>query len=89
MAVLKAKSRNKLKSSQFGLPGAKGSGKAKGKYPMPDKSHAANAKARASEMVAKGKLSPEQAAKIRHKADAVLGKHDTNYHNKDCMNGKC
>jgi hypothetical protein len=33
-------------------------------------------------MVAKGKLSAVKAAKIRHKADAVLGKHDTSYHNK-------
>ena len=82
MAKLTAKKRNALKKTTFGLPGAKGKGKAKGKYPMPDKSHAANAKARASEMVAKGKLSPEQAAKIRHKADAVLGNHDSDYHNK-------
>lgn len=84
MAKLKAKTRNKLAASKFGLPGAKGKGKAKGKYPMEDKSHARDAKARASEMVAKGKLSPSQAAKINHKADSVLGKHDTNYHSKDC-----
>lgn len=31
--------------------------------------------------VAKGKLSPVQANKIKHKAAAVLGKHDTTYHN--------
>jgi hypothetical protein len=31
--------------------------------------------------IAKGKLSPVQANKIKHKADAVLGKHDTAYHN--------
>jgi hypothetical protein len=31
--------------------------------------------------VAKGKLSPVQANKIKHKADAVLGKHDATYHN--------
>lgn len=30
---------------------------------------------------AKGKLTPVQAAKIKHKADAVLGKHDCSYHN--------
>ena len=34
-----------------------------------------------SAKVAKGKLSPVQANKIKHKADAVLGKHDTAYHN--------
>jgi hypothetical protein len=81
MAKLKAKTRNKFPASKFGLPGAKGSGKAKGKYPMPDKSHAADAEGRATQMVAKGKLSPVQAAKIRHKAAAVLGKHDSAYHN--------
>lgn len=31
--------------------------------------------------VAKGKLSPVQAVKGRHSADAVLGKHDATYHN--------
>ena len=34
-----------------------------------------------ADKVAKGKLSPVQANKIKHKADAVLGKHDTAYHN--------
>lgn len=81
MAVLKAKARNKLKASQFGLPGAKGSGKAKGKYPMPNKAHAVDAEGRATQQLAKGKLSPEQAAKIKHKAQCVLGHGDSNYHN--------
>lgn len=43
------------------------------KYPMPDKSHAANAKARATQMVSKGKLSASSAAKIRSKANRILG----------------
>jgi hypothetical protein len=42
------------------------------KYPMPDKAHAANAKARASQMVNKGKLSPSSKAKIDAKANRVL-----------------
>ena len=67
MAVLKAAKRNKLPSSKFGLPGTR-------KYPMPDKSHAANAKARATQMVKKGKLSSSSAAKIKAKANRVLGK---------------
>lgn len=67
MADLSTKSRKKLKSSTFGLPGSR-------KYPMPDKAHAANAKARATQMVAKGKLSSSSAAKIRAKANKVLGK---------------
>lgn len=79
MAKLTAKARKKIPSAKFALPGKNGK---PGKYPVENASHAADAKARASEMVAKGKLSPAQAAKINHKADAVLGKHDTNYHNK-------
>lgn len=78
MAKLTAKKRNALPKGKFGLPGKKGQ---PGKYPMLDKSHAANAKGRATQQVAKGKLSPEAAAKIKHKADAVLGKHDCSYHN--------
>lgn len=66
MAKLKAKARKALPSSEFGEPG-------KRKYPMPDRSHAANAKARATQMVAKGKLSAGEAAKIRAKANRMLG----------------
>lgn len=67
MAKLSTKTRNSLPSSDFGLPGSK-------KYPMPDKSHAANAKARATQMVKKGKLSPASKAQIDAKANKVLGK---------------
>jgi hypothetical protein len=74
MAVLTTKARKHLKPSTFGLPDEKS-------YPMPDKAHAANAKARATQMVAKGKLSPADAAKIRHKANHVLGETDSTYHN--------
>lgn len=67
MGTLKTSTRNSLPTSEFGLPGSR-------KYPMPDASHAANAKARATQMVKKGKLSPSSAAKIRAKADRILGK---------------
>lgn len=73
MAKLTTADRKKIPDSKFGLPGAAGKG-GKGKYPMPDKSHAANAKARASQMVAKGKLSKGQEATIDAKANKVLGK---------------
>ncbi len=73
MAVLTTKARKHLKPSTFGLPGKKA-------YPMPDRGHAANAKARATQMVAKGKLSPADAAKIRAKANHVLGETDSTYH---------
>lgn len=66
MAVLRAAKRNALPSSTFGLPGSR-------KYPMPDRSHAANAKARATQMVKRGKLSAGSAAKIRAKANRILG----------------
>lgn len=65
MAKLPAKRRNTLPASSFGLPGSR-------KYPMPDKSHAANAKARATQMVKAGKLSPSSAAAIRAKANRIL-----------------
>lgn len=67
MAKLKAKTRNKLKDSTFGLPGER-------KYPMPDKNHAMVAKGRATQMVNKGKLSSASKAKIDAKANKVLGK---------------
>jgi hypothetical protein len=67
MAKLTAAKRKKIPKKEFGLPGEK-------KYPMPDKSHARNAKARASEMENKGKLSASSKAKIDAKADRVLGK---------------
>ena len=67
MAVLTAKARKAIPKKEFGLPGEK-------KYPMEDKAHARNAKARASEMENKGKLSPSAKAKIDAKADKVLGK---------------
>jgi hypothetical protein len=67
MAELKAKTRNKLSKSEFGMPGER-------KYPMPDRSHAANAKARASQMERKGKLSESAKEKIDAKANRMLGK---------------
>lgn len=61
-----SKERNKLPKSDFGMPGER-------KYPMPDKSHAANAKARASEMEHNGKISKGTEAAIDRKADKVMG----------------
>lgn len=66
MAKLKAKIRNKLPDSKFGLP-------SKRTYPLNDRSHAANAKARATQQVNRGKLSGSEAAEIRRKANRVLG----------------
>jgi hypothetical protein len=66
MAKLDAEERKEIPSREFGLPG-------KRKYPIPDKSHAVNAKARATQMVKRGKLSAASAAKIREKANKMLG----------------
>ena len=62
---MKAKTRNALPKSEFGMPGAR-------KYPMPDAAHAANAKARATQMVNAGKLAPSTKTKIVAKANKVL-----------------
>jgi hypothetical protein len=67
MAKLTAKTRKKIPDSDFGLPGSR-------KYPMPDRAHAANAKARASQMVKAGKLSAAAKKKIDAKANLILKK---------------
>jgi len=67
MAKLNAAARNKIPSSKFGLPKQR-------KYPMEDRKHEIAAKGRATQMVKKGKLSPASAARIRAKANALLGK---------------
>jgi hypothetical protein len=78
MSTLTAKARKDIPASKFALPGKDGK---PGKYPVENKGHADAALSRESEMLAKGKLSPEQASKIKHKADQVLGKGDCKYHN--------
>ena len=72
MAKLTPAARKALPKSSFGLPGKRA-------YPMPDKSHAANAKARASQAVNAGRMSPATAAKIDAKADRKLGKGKSSY----------
>lgn len=66
MAKLDAADRNALPKSEFGEPG-------KRKYPMPDRSHAANAKARATQMHKRGLISDAELARINSKANKVLG----------------
>jgi hypothetical protein len=59
MGKLDAKKRNALPDSDFAGPGRS--------YPIPDKAHAANAKARAAQFA-----SPAEKARIDAKADKVL-----------------
>ena len=67
MPKLTAKARNKLPKSEFALPKER-------KYPVNDKSHAANAKARAQQQYDKGAMSKSTLEKIDAKANKVLGK---------------
>lgn len=65
MADLTASKRNKLSSSTFGLPGER-------KYPIPDRAHAADAKARATQQLSAGRLTEAQHAQIFRKANKKL-----------------
>ena len=67
MPTLSEKQRDRLPDSKFGLP-------EEHKYPMPDKAHARNAKARASQQEKKGNLTGSEKAKIDRKADRILNK---------------
>ncbi|HEX7473236.1 MAG TPA: hypothetical protein VF323_09135 [Candidatus Limnocylindrales bacterium] len=65
MATLSTKKRDSLPKSEFGLPDER-------KYPMPDESHARNAKARAAQQVKKGSITKAEEEKIDRKADRIL-----------------
>jgi hypothetical protein len=65
MADLTARARKKLPAKDFAEP-------EKRAYPIEDKAHARNAKARASQQVKAGKMSKAEEAKIDKKVDAVL-----------------
>jgi hypothetical protein len=67
MAKLTTSKKNAEPKSEFGLPEER-------KYPMPDASHARNAKARASQMEQQNKLSSADKKKIDAKADKILKK---------------
>lgn len=66
MAKLTSKARNAIPASAFAGPNRS--------YPVQDKSHAANAKARASQAVNSGRMSKSTEAKIDAKANRKLGK---------------
>jgi len=62
---LTAKQRAKIPASQYGLPKQRA-------YPMPDRAHASNAKARASQALKSGKISKAEFSKVVEKANRVL-----------------
>ena len=66
MSKLTTNARKKLPKSAFALPG--------GRYPVEDKAHARDAKARASQGYNSGHLSAGEKEKVDRKADAVLSK---------------
>ncbi len=66
MATLSAAQRRRIPASKFAGPDRS--------YPVPDRSHAANAKARAKQQEERGNLSPGQYRRIVAKANRVLGK---------------
>lgn len=70
MAKLTAAQRKNVPKSKMGLPGkaTKKGGAVTGSYPMPDRKHAAVAKA-----YAKRFASPAQRAQINAKANKILG----------------
>jgi hypothetical protein len=68
MAKLDSKKRDELPAKDFAEPGKRA-------YPVEDKPHARNAKARASQAVKAGRMSKAEKGKIDKKADAVLKKH--------------
>ena len=75
MADMDTKKREKLPAKDFGLPEkarTKEQKKESGNYPMPDKAHARNAKARASQQQKAGNLTKTERERIDRKADKVL-----------------
>lgn len=67
MAKLTTEQRNRLPDSAFAIPSER-------KYPINDKNHARNAKARASQMKEKGELSESAMKRIDAKANRLLDK---------------
>ena len=66
MSTLTTAKRKKLPQSDFTLPGRR--------FPVEDKAHARNAKARAAQSHNAGRLSAAEKAQVDRKADVVLAK---------------
>jgi hypothetical protein len=75
VAELSTRKREKLPAKEFGLPEkarTKDDKKQSGNYPMPDKAHARNAKARAAQQRKAGNLTKAEEERIDRKADKKL-----------------
>jgi hypothetical protein len=75
MAVLTGKGRKHMASSKFALSGKR--------FPVEDKPHARDALSRVTQSLHKGNVTPAQAAKVRHRAECVLGECDSKHHSVD------
>jgi hypothetical protein len=69
LTKLSTAERNAMPDRMFGLPETRG-------YPMPDQSHARNAKARAAEEFDRGNLSRNERDQIDRKADDILSEEE-------------
>lgn len=67
MSKLKTKTRDKLPDAAFAEPDKRA-------YPVEDKPHARNAKARAAQAVKAGRMKKSEEVRIDRKADEVLRK---------------
>jgi hypothetical protein len=75
MAELTERKRARMPAREFGLPEKARTTEAKketGNYPMPDKAHARNAKARAAQQQKAGNLTKAERERIDRKADKIL-----------------
>ena len=79
MGDLRSKRRARIPSRRFGLPERARTSEAKkesGNYPMPDRRHAANAKARAKQQLMRRRLSRAKYDRIVAKANKILERSD-------------
>ncbi len=77
MSQLSDRKRASMPSKDFGLPEKARTTEQKkdsGNYPMPDKAHARNAKARAEQQYERGNLTKDELERINRKADRKLDK---------------
>ena len=75
MAEISEKKRANMEPKEFGLPEKARTPEARketGNYPMPDKAHARNAKARAAQQHEAGNLTKKELDRINRKADKIL-----------------
>lgn len=75
MGDLRSRRRARIPTRRFGLPErarTSGAKKESGNYPMPDRRHAANAKARAKQQLKRRRLSRAKYDRIVAKANRIL-----------------